>query len=162
MFVRTAMFAVLVLGGSFVSMAKGQEANSSDEKLTKYLETWLPSELFREKRNEDNVSRLLKERFRSAAEEAMELDGFGDGYHDPGFMLNERHKEAESRVSRAVLELCQTSSQRTAALQRALVGKKAFEALCAERVVAGIGPAHTFYIAQSNRLDAEIELSTLR
>lgn len=159
MFARTALLTILVLCSTTSPVAFGQPAGEASDDKVSLTTPWLPPAAFKETSDDDELTRLLKERYRTAVEEvaivaAVVVQGIGD----TSVSLRQL-SDAESRASRAALELCQTSTQRIAVLQKVLEARKRTEAYCKERYEAGSDPAHAFSLARYERLDAEIALA---
>jgi hypothetical protein len=156
MFARTALLTILALSFTTALVAFGEPVDKpSGEKGS--MATWLPISAFKENPDDDELTRLLKERYRSAAEEEMTLRAMLESGIDSDLILK-RLGDAESRASRAALELCQTSTQRIAVLEKILEARKGIEAYRKSRHEAGTDPAHVLPLARYERLDAEIAL----
>jgi hypothetical protein len=158
MFARTALLAILVLSFTTSPVAFGQPVEKPGDDKVSLTTPWLPPAAFKENPDDDELTRLLKERYRTAAEEVATVAfHVVQGVGDTSASL-QRLSDAESRASRAALELCQTSAQRIAVLQKVLEARKRTEAYCKERYEAGADPAYALPLARYERLEAEIAL----
>jgi hypothetical protein len=135
----------------------GQQAEKTDEAETPQVQV-LPAAAFAADASDDELTALLKERYRTAVEEVAILREISRGQFDPLFDLR-RCSEAETRLAHDALELCKTSEQRIAVLQKLVDSLKVMEDLYERRAKLGVISTRYVLTARHDRLDAEIELA---
>ena len=104
--------------------------------------------------NDSKLKVLLKEKL-AVAQEALAIVTKA---HQNGDTSIEGVVEANQMVGKAQLDLCDTSAERIAVLERMLAQAKDFEKSVAELVKVAATPKTTLLKARLNRLDVEVAL----
>ena len=104
--------------------------------------------------NDSKLKVLLKEKLAVA----QEVVAIATKAHKNGDTSIDAVVEANQVVGKAQLELCDTSAERIAVLERMLAQAKDFEKSVAELVKVAAAPKTTVLKARLNRLDVEVAL----
>jgi len=124
------------------------------------LVQWLPAKLVDGIATDDELQKLLKERYRAAqAELSSHLDyqvqGLGDGFAVEGT------QRAVAHLSKAALALCRTREEKVAVLKHQLEVRKYLEKMIKSAYEAGVASAPGYHQAHYLRLSAEVDLRTM-
>lgn len=159
-----ALALTLVAAGALAAQQAGDEfpdaaAARSDAAEVDPLAQWLPAALADDAAGDDELQKLLKERYRAAQAEltshlTVQATGTGDG-------SLEGTQRAVAHLAKSALSLCGSPKEKIAVLQQQLKVRQHLEKLATTRYEQGLIPSQPYHQARYLRLSAEVDLRTL-
>ena len=124
------------------------------------LAQWLPPKLVDDAAGDDELQKLLKERYRTAQAELSsnleyQTQGLGDGNASEGT------QRAVAHLSKSALALCRTRDEKIGVLKHQLDVRKYLESMMKSAYAAGAASATAYHQARYLRLSAEVDLRTM-